>query len=735
MYEQRSIDDIVETLRNAKDRGRGCTVLIGAGCSVEAGIPTAAGFVDVIKQRYPRAYERAEAKTYPKCMAQLNLAERRDLIAQYVDRAKINWAHVCIAILMQEGYINRVLTTNFDLLVVRSCALLNEFPAVYDFAASQLFKAADIPGKAVFYLHGQYTGFVLINTEEDFKKHSELLGPVFEDAGRGRVWLVVGYSGENDPVFDHLAGVPCFDNGLYWINHSDAEPPKHVRDRLLLPGKAAFYTGGFDADSFFITLAQRLGIFPPRLIAQPFSHLNAIMEMLAPYTLPLQTSGEDVTEIPRKRIRSAIRMFEARPSAEGTHAHVDLDVIKPSLASEIAALVLLMAGDYDHVLKFRQEYDKSPTPELAHSLTWAYVSQGNTLGKQARTKTGEEADRLYALAGEKFQAALAIKPDMHEALNNWGVALTNQARTKTGEEADRLYALAGEKFQAALAIKPEMHEALTNWGVALGGQASTKTGEEAHRLYALAGEKYQAALAIKPDMHEALNNWGAALGSQARTKTGEEADRLYALAGEKYQAALAIKPDNDEALNNWGAALGNQARTKTGEEADRLYALAGEKYQAALAIKPDDHEALNNWGAALGSQARTKTGEEADRLHALAGEKYQAALAIKPDDHEALNNWGSTLLFQVRSAQGESAKQLLSRAREKLLQAESIRPGAGAYNLACLSALQRDEKGSRAWLEKSRSEGQLPSRQHLVEDSDLDSVRESKWFKEFLSQL
>ena len=55
--------------------------------------------------------------------------------------------------------------------------------------------------KAVVYLHGQYTGFILINTEGDFERHSHLLGPVFEDAGSGRVWIIVGYSGENNPVF------------------------------------------------------------------------------------------------------------------------------------------------------------------------------------------------------------------------------------------------------------------------------------------------------------------------------------------------------------------------------------------------------------------------------------------------------------------------------------------------------------------------------------------------------
>lgn len=229
----RSIDDIVDRVRNAPPRGRGCSLLIGAGCSVKAGIPLASGFVQIIKERYPQAYERAQAKTYPQCMAELMVTERRDLIAEYVDKAKINWAHIAIACLMQAGFVDRVLTTNFDPLVMRACALLGEFPAVYDFAASQFLNPADIPRKAVFHLHGQRAGFVLMNTEEECRKHSERLGPVFEDAGRGRVWIVVGYSGENDPVFNHLADVDHFDNGLYWIGYEDSEPAPHVREHLL----------------------------------------------------------------------------------------------------------------------------------------------------------------------------------------------------------------------------------------------------------------------------------------------------------------------------------------------------------------------------------------------------------------------------------------------------------------------------------------------------------------------
>ena len=499
MNNLRSIDEVAETLQNARSRGKGCTLLIGAGCSVKAGIPHAGGFIQVIKDRYPRAYHRAETKTYARCMSELLLSERRDLIAEYVDKAKINWAHLCIALLVQAGYVDRVLSTNFDLLVVRACALLNEFPAIYDFAASQLFKAPDIPRKAVIYLHGQYTGFILINTEEDFDRHTHLLEPVFEDAGRGRVWVVVGYSGENDPVFNHLARVPRFDNGLYWVGYQNGDPPPHVEEHLLKPGKDAFYVKGHDADSFFITLTQKLSIFPPRLLSQPFSHIKSAMEMLTPFVFPGQELQEDVTSAPRQWIETAIKQFELGELSGGAFA---------------AALELLLAGAYDSVLEYRREYDKHPSPELGGPLSWAYVMQGNTPSTKAKTQPATEAETLLLNAEDRYKEALTIKPDMAEALNNWGNALADRARIKKGDEGDALFRHAAEKYKAALAIKPDMAEALFNWGNALLDHGGIKTGEEADPLFAEAAAKYQAALALRPDMHEAFFKWGNVLLEQ-----------------------------------------------------------------------------------------------------------------------------------------------------------------------------------------------------------------------------
>jgi len=207
----------------------------------------------------------------------------------------------------------------------------------------------------------------------------------------------------------------------------------------------------------------------------------------------------------------------------------------------------------------------------------------------------------------------------------------------------------------------------------------------------------------------------------------------YEPAARLLEAVVADNAEDQEALDFLGTVLSDQAKTKTGAEADGLFAQAGEKYAAAVRIKPDMHEALYNWGTALSAQAKTKTGAEADGLFAQAGEKYAAAVRIKPDMHEALYNWGTALLAQAKTKTGAEADGLFAQAEEKLLAAEQLRAGAGAYNLACVAALRGDHEKCREWLERALAAGTLPSREHLMTDTDLKSVRNDAWFAELLA--
>jgi Tfp pilus assembly protein PilF len=673
----RSIPEIKEHLYNAKLRGRGCALLVGAGCSFKAGIPTAGGFVEVIKDRYEHAYKRADEKTYPKCMAELLLSERRDLIASYVDQAKINWAHLCIGLLMQAGYVDRVLTTNFDLLVVRACAMLGVFPATYDFATSQLLKKADIPDQAVFHLHGQRTGFVLMNTLEDMKTHSTLLGPVFEDTGSGRVWIVVGYSGENDPVFEHLATIPRFDNGLFWIGYGDHEPASHVRERLLGQDKDAFFTKGFDADSFFVSLTRELQIFPPDVVARPFTYLRRALTQVTPFVDPGQTAEDDVMSIPRHWIDSAVDQFErpaweiiTRGKMQGTGGQT-----APALLT-VAAKYLLMQGRYEQILTFREDYSEKPTADLRDVLSMAYVMRGNQLLDGAKAMTGETADIKFADARSMYESALDINPDRHEALHNWGNLLLDLAKRKKDQEAEDLFAEAETKYKRALEINPDLYDVLTNWGNLLLDRAKSSSDNRSEDLFSAAEKKYMAALSLKPGLPDVLLNWGNLLLDRAKTKTGAESEELFARAAGKYKAALMLKPNMPEALYQWGNVLLDRLKVSSGDAVRDCFDGAVEKYRAALEIKPDMYEALNNWGNLLLEQAKRATGADVDRFFSEAIERFRAALALKPDLHEILNNWGNLLLDHAKRNSGVYAQQLFSEGDKKYRAAHDMKPDA-----------------------------------------------------------
>lgn len=266
VFNTRSFEDLVEVLRTSStssaDKVR-ATVLVGAGCSLSAGIPLADDIAIEIHQKFPEAWKRARrhgpSPSYNQCMHELNPGQRRVLINNYIDNSKINLAHIGLAQLLKNKWIDRVLTTNFDLLIARACALVNVSPAVYDLTAfrpSQM-RMAELPDQAVFHLHGQRHGFSQLNDPTELKKHVRSLKPLFDHVREGRIWIVVGYSGKADPLLK-LIQAKRYEFGLYWIGR-EPTPEPHLAE-LFSPERYAFYVPYPDgADLFFMKLAQDLG--------------------------------------------------------------------------------------------------------------------------------------------------------------------------------------------------------------------------------------------------------------------------------------------------------------------------------------------------------------------------------------------------------------------------------------------------------------------------------------------
>ena len=113
-------------------------------------------------------------------------------------------------------------------------------------------------------------------------------------------------------------------------------------------------------------------------------------------------------------------------------------------------------------------------------------------------------------------------------------------------------------------------------------------------------------------------------------------------------------------------------------------------------------------------------------------EKYENALIINPEYPVALYSWAGALIYWARTKEGQEADKMLEEAESKCLQAEEIEPGVGAYNLACISARRGDESGAQRWLLRAKDTGKLPPLQDIMTDTDLDSVKETSWFKEII---
>jgi tetratricopeptide (TPR) repeat protein len=153
-----------------------------------------------------------------------------------------------------------------------------------------------------------------------------------------------------------------------------------------------------------------------------------------------------------------------------------------------------------------------------------------------RVSDPEEAKRLFQAAEAKFEAALRIKPNYHDALNNWGNALAHQARqANEPEEVDRLFQAAEAKFEAGLRINPDKQEDLYNFGGALieHGKRAPKP-EQAASLFKRAETVLKDALKLAPAKTYNLACLMAVLGRLAECRefleAAEKAGTLPSLA-------------------------------------------------------------------------------------------------------------------------------------------------------------------------------------------------------------
>ena len=115
----------------------------------------------------------------------------------------------------------------------------------------------------------------------------------------------------------------------------------------------------------------------------------------------------------------------------------------------------------------------------------------------ARNSTGNTADGLFKAAYQGYAEVLHDDPLRAETLYQWGFALLHQAKTKTGDEAAKIYQDAIDRFAFCMLINPNYLGAAINGGVAYMDLARLKKVQPNDSLYELAKKQFEKANAIQ----------------------------------------------------------------------------------------------------------------------------------------------------------------------------------------------------------------------------------------------
>lgn len=537
-----NIKQVIDYIRNAQD----ITFIIGAGASRSAGIPMAGDLVNTIVKDFSHCLyglSDEDRKNYGKVMGALSPADRKSLIEPLLAEKKMNWGHIALANVVLSTNVRRVLSFNFDFLLERAVSMLGSHLPVYDYGVAPSRETKGLADKAIFHLHGQSYGLTQLNTEDETKGHAENLDPLISDSLCNHLTIVIGYSGEADAAFDVMHKAYNSNNNLFWLGH-DPEPSAHLKP--LLDKNYATYIGKCDFDLTMIEIARGVGSWPIPIIDNPPAHVLNLLEPLPDFPVAEKQQTAILTTT-RRRLADSAEDWAAERTGEEKAANA------------------LMSG--------RGGIDVDPSEDMSDEerelIAWRLITEGNALLEEAKTLDSKACSAKFAEAYKKYAAALAIKPDLHEALYNWGTALSEEAKALDGEVRFAKFAAASSKFASAFAIDPDHQDTLYNWGLCLSFKADTLSGDARSAKFAAASKKYAAAHAIEPGDFEALNNWAHALWEEAKGLNGQARDEKVGEAREKafkakeikgkplynYACMLAITGKPNEALDELEACL------------------------------------------------------------------------------------------------------------------------------------------------------------------------------------
>ena len=454
-----NIKDLAEFMRLERSKKQPFVFFTGAGCSVSAGIPLAYKLIEEMNTEYSlqlKPLSDDDRKDYGKCMAQIGRDERRKFLKKYIDNAKINWAHIALASLLQKGYISRVMTFNFDNLLARSCGLLGLYPATYDLTAADLNLYNLIDNTAIVHIHGQSHGFVQLNSDAETQKHAESLKSLVCSTLNSSSTIFIGYSGLADAFFSHIESNFRSQHNLFWVG-MDNLPQPHVKTLMDGSSLANYMQCPDGADLFLIELARELECFPPSIFKDPYENLLNEINHIADFpTIKNNIINQDKNE------SDSLNELSDDDILKGLKERLKKAQILEIKSSDINVLDLFLQGKYEQLIELSPNLNKFKISDqiiIARSFI-KYAFKQNDLNKKIN---------IYSKFIEIFNKKYDVKIQKMISLALFNKAVTFRKLDKLDDAIttyDNLIARFGNS--SGLVLQEQVAKALVNKGIALG---------------------------------------------------------------------------------------------------------------------------------------------------------------------------------------------------------------------------------------------------------------------------
>jgi tetratricopeptide (TPR) repeat protein/NAD-dependent SIR2 family protein deacetylase len=515
---------------------------LGAGASVQSGIPPAGEMIAEFRQRIiqeqcpPNCTDSQQQQAwlakqpwyidasnngtlYSTLFETYEQKERgRQLyIEQMIEGRKPSFGYVVLANLMARNYVNTVVTTNFDDLVYNACATFTDIrPVVYAYGGMVSDLRITNARPKILKLHGDYLYSKLKNSRVELSEQDPNMSRHVSILLNEYGLIVVGYSGSDKSIMDLLRQFPP-NNDLYWCGRSGSPIPESVRSLLIEVGGTYVEIENFD--QMMNEIRSVVGFDIPKMLVsletrrdQMIDQLKAFSHTYADLSVVLREIYEfSVTDAAARQQRTIkdeallhyVKAFEAWQKADYVLAEnefrASLKLFPQDVNTRIAlGGILCQEGKYSEAEKELQDVGSQATGQVllnvVYQLAYLYMVQG-----------------IYDKALVQYRKVIELAPQAAAAYNGAGLSLMHMGQSKKDPEQLKE---AAAMFHKAVELDPASYYQAFNLSTVLELMGDPA---ESQKWWAKTASLWQLRDGIDPynyaTMQVCLGNEGAAVGA------------------------------------------------------------------------------------------------------------------------------------------------------------------------------------------------------------------------------